>query len=124
MRDFPAPSMAELLETITAARRIFGTEMNIQTPPNLVSNEMAHVLHAGINDWGGISPITPDRVNPEKPWPALDEIKRETEKAGYLLRERLPVYPEFLQKTQPLVNERLLAMADQDGYAKNDFSPC
>ena len=75
------------------ARLIFGPEMNIQAPPNLMPDALEEMIAAGINDWGGVSPVTPDHVNPEAPWPALDGLARRTADAGKLLVERLAIYP-------------------------------
>jgi FO synthase len=79
------------------------------------------LLDAGINDWGGISPLTPDFINPEKPWPHLEQLKLRTEAKGYALRQRLPVYPEFvpaLMTTSGVLSERIKAAIDSDGYAR------
>jgi FO synthase len=96
MHDHPAPALEEMLKTIALARLILGGEMNIQTPPNLTAESYPLYLGAGINDWGGVSPLTPDFINPEAPWPALVELERKTREAGFALRPRLPVYPEFI----------------------------
>jgi FO synthase len=98
MRDHPAPSVEEMLKTIALARLILGGEMNIQAPPNLTPESYPAYLGAGINDWGGVSPLTPDFINPEAPWPALIELERKTREAGFVLRPRLPVYPEFIDE--------------------------
>ena len=78
------------------ARLIFGPAMNIQAPPNLRPEGLAQLIRAGINDWGGVSPVTPDHVNPEAPWPHLADLERATERAGRTLVERLALYPEFV----------------------------
>ena len=98
MRAAPEPSMDELCWTIAVARLIFGPSMSIQAPPNLYSGDLAEPIAAGINDWGGVSPVTPDHVNPEAPWPHLDRLTAETERAGYALVERLTVYPRFIAR--------------------------
>ena len=98
MRDHPEPARDEMLKTIALARLILGGEMNIQAPPNLTPESYPLYLGAGINDWGGVSPLTPDFINPEAPWPALIELERKTREAGFALRPRLPVYPEFIDK--------------------------
>jgi len=95
MAEWPEPSRGEMLRTIAVARLIL-RDMNIQAPPNLSAPDYEELLSAGINDWGGISPLTPDFINPERPWPHLEELQRRTEAAGYQLKQRLPVYPEFL----------------------------
>jgi FO synthase len=93
------PSLDDHAWTIAVARLIFGPGMNIQAPPNLRPDGLAVLLRAGINDWGGVSPVTPDHVNPEAPWPHLADLRRATEAAGRTLAERLAVYPEFLAPT-------------------------
>jgi 7,8-didemethyl-8-hydroxy-5-deazariboflavin synthase CofG subunit len=98
MRDHPEPARDEMLKTIALARLILGGEMNIQAPPNLTPESYPAYLGAGINDWGGVSPLTPDFINPEAPWPALIELERKTREAGFALRPRLPVYPEFIDE--------------------------
>ena len=97
MSSAPDASLEEQLWTIAAARLLFGPEMNIQTPPNLRPGGLAPLLRAGINDWGGVSPVTPDHVNPEAPWPELRTLEAETEQAGRSLTERLAVYPAYVQ---------------------------
>jgi FO synthase len=120
MRDWREPTQGEMMRTIAVARLLM-PEMNIQAPPNLSAPCYDELLDAGINDWGGISPLTPDFINPEKPWPHLDQLKVRTEAKGYLLRQRLPVYPEFLPtviRRPGLLSERLSAAADAEGYAR------
>ena len=97
MAEAGEPSLLDLMTACAQARLIFGPEMSIQAPPNL-SSDYGPLLLAGINDWGGISPLTPDFVNPEAPWPNLDQLARLCEEAGYSLRERLTVYPEFASR--------------------------
>ncbi|MFZ3342656.1 MAG: 7,8-didemethyl-8-hydroxy-5-deazariboflavin synthase CofG [Terriglobales bacterium] len=94
MAAWPEPDREDMLRTLAVARLLM-PEINIQAPPNLSDPHYADLLNAGINDWGGISPLTPDFINPEKPWPHLDELRRRTEAKGFQLRQRLPVYPEF-----------------------------
>ena len=96
MADAAEPSLEEHVWTIAAARLIFGPAMNIQAPPNLRPEGLAQLVKAGINDWGGVSPVTPDHVNPEAPWPHLADLEHATERAGRTLVERLAIYPEFL----------------------------
>jgi 2-iminoacetate synthase ThiH len=94
--------------------------VNIQAPPNLNAPYYEDLLDAGINDWGGVSPLTPDYINPEKPWPHLDQLRLRTESKGFQLRQRLPVYPEFLSllESRPaLLRERLQAVGDREGFA-------
>jgi FO synthase len=95
--------------------------VNIQAPPNLNAPYYGELLDAGINDWGGVSPLTPDYINPEKPWPHLEQLRLRTESKGLQLRQRLPVYPEFLPAlvARPgLLSERLQASRDSEGLAK------
>jgi FO synthase len=120
MRDRPEPSRGEMLRTVAVARLLM-PEMNIQAPPNLSSPYYEELLDAGINDWGGISPLTPDFINPEKPWPHLSELERRTVARGFELRQRLPAYPEFLASSTAgagLLAKRLQAAADAQGYAR------
>jgi FO synthase len=121
MRNWPEPSQGEMLRTIAVARLLL-PEVNIQAPPNLSSPYYEELLDAGLNDWGGISPLTPDYINPEKPWPHLDELKMRTESKGYTLRQRLPVYPEFLpailNRAPAVLSDKLRAAADSQGFAR------
>lgn len=120
MRDWPEPSHGEMLRTIAVARLLM-PEVNLQAPPNLSESNYQELLDAGINDWGGVSPLTPDYINPEKPWPHLLELQRRTESKGFQLRQRLPVYPEFLQQVMDrggfLAGRLETAMTDE-GYAR------
>jgi FO synthase len=92
--------------------------MNLQAPPNL-TQDYGRLLEAGINDWGGVSPLTRDFINPEAPWPHLEDLRRVTESRGFALRQRLPVYPEYiLERTEfvsPDLADRILAVVDSDG---------
>jgi 7,8-didemethyl-8-hydroxy-5-deazariboflavin synthase CofG subunit len=121
MRNWLEPSKGEMLRTVAVARLLM-PNVNIQAPPNLSSPYYEELLNAGLNDWGGISPLTPDYINPEKPWPHLEQLKLRTESKGCVLRQRLPVYPEFLptviNRTQGLLSEKLDAAADSSGYAR------
>ena len=89
MRGMPDAELDDLAATIATARIILGPRMRIQAPPNLIDGEFALLLRAGIDDWGGVSPLTPDHVNPERPWPAIDELAARTAAAGFRLAERL-----------------------------------
>src|SRR4030088_801878 len=89
------PDLDDLLWTIATARLILGPDMNIQAPPNLSPGVYQKLIDAGLNDWGGVSPVTPDHVNPEAPWPAIAELARKSADAGKLLVNRLPVYPAY-----------------------------
>jgi FO synthase len=120
MRDHPEPDIDDLARTIAVARLIL-REMNVQAPPNLSDDNYPLLLNAGINDWGGISPLTRDYINPEKPWPHIEALRRRTAEAGVELRERLAVYPEYVHDSDfmdPAVAEKTRAMADQNGYAR------
>jgi FO synthase len=121
------PDLAELMWSVAAARLIFGAEMNVQAPPNLSYADFPRLLDAGINDWGGVSPLTPDHVNPEAPWPSLETLRRATEGAGKVLVERLPIYPAWchdLRWTDAEVRPALLRAMDAEGYARADrWSP-
>jgi 7,8-didemethyl-8-hydroxy-5-deazariboflavin synthase CofG subunit len=119
MRHWPEPTRGEMLRTIAVARLLV-PEVNLQAPPNLSDTYYDELLDAGINDWGGVSPLTPDFINPEKPWPHLDQLQGRTESKGYILRQRLPVYPEFLAtitSRSGLLAEKVQAAADHEGYA-------
>lgn len=122
MSHWPEPSRGVMLRTLAVARLLLGP-MNIQAPPNLSAPDYEELLEAGLNDWGGVSPLTPDFINPEAPWPQLKELERRTEGAGFQLRQRLPVYPEFLPavtSTPGLLAEKVLAAADSQGYARSE----
>jgi 7,8-didemethyl-8-hydroxy-5-deazariboflavin synthase CofG subunit len=118
MRNWPEPTQGEMLRTVAVARLLM-PNMNIQAPPNLSAPYYDDLLDAGINDWGGISPLTPDFINPEKPWPHLEQLKLRTEAKGYNLRQRLPVYSEFLPAViaRPgLLSEKTKIAADLNEY--------
>jgi 7,8-didemethyl-8-hydroxy-5-deazariboflavin synthase CofG subunit len=120
MAHWPEPDREEMLRTLAVARLLM-PNMNLQAPPNLSDPHYADLLDGGINDWGGVSPLTPDFINPEKPWPHLDELRQRTEAKGFELRQRLPVYPEFAEQAaahSDLLAERLGAAADAEGYAQ------
>jgi len=120
MRDSPEPTHGEMLRTVAVARLLL-PDVNIQAPPNLSAPYYDDLLDAGINDWGGVSPLTPDFINPEKPWPQLEQLRMRTEAKGFRLRQRLPVYPEFLSAliSRPgLLADKVRAVADADGYAR------
>src|ERR1019366_5458873 len=95
MAAWPQPDTGDMLRTLAVARLLL-RNMNIQAPPNLTENGYEKLLDGGINDWGGVSPLTPDYINPEAPWPHLLDLQRRTEAAGQRLKQRLPVYPEFI----------------------------
>jgi 7,8-didemethyl-8-hydroxy-5-deazariboflavin synthase CofG subunit len=120
MRHWPEPSIGEMLRTVAVARLLM-PEVNIQAPPNLSAPYYDDLLDAGINDWGGISPLTPDFINPEWPWPHVEQLRARTAAKGHRLEPRLPVYPEFLGKAGArggLLKERLDSAANTEGYAR------
>jgi 7,8-didemethyl-8-hydroxy-5-deazariboflavin synthase CofG subunit len=120
MAKWPEPSRGDMLRTVAVARLLL-PDMNIQAPPNLSAPYYEDLADAGINDWGGISPLTPDFINPEKPWPHLEQLRLRTEAKGLSLHQRLPVYPEFLPAltAKPgLLSEKLRAAANDQGLAK------
>jgi 7,8-didemethyl-8-hydroxy-5-deazariboflavin synthase CofG subunit len=120
MSHSPEPTLGEMLRTVAVARLLM-PDMNIQAPPNLSAPYYDELLEAGINDWGGISPLTPDFINPEKPWPHLDALEERTRARGLSLRQRLPVYPEFVPRVASgtsLLAERVRAAAGDAGLAR------
>ncbi len=124
MAAAPEPDLADHLWTIAVARLIFGPAMNLQAPPNLMPDALEEMVAAGINDWGGVSPVTPDHVNPEAPWPALDRLARRTAGAGKLLVERLAIYPAYAQQPARWLDAKLrtpvLRAIDGQGLARTD----
>ena len=124
MRAHPDATRDDMLKTIALARLILGGEMNIQAPPNLTPDGYELYLDAGINDWGGVSPLTPDFINPEAPWPALKLLQEKSAQAGFQLRARLPIYPEFIQQGDKYLPRRLLSQVENlcgaDGLVKNN----
>jgi len=124
MRDHPEPAMDDLLRTAAVARLLLGPDMNIQVPPNLSDADFARLPDAGINDWGGVSPLTPDHINPERPWPGLAALRRATERAGLELRERLAVYPEYAVRSEfvhEALRPRVRGLVDDDGHVRGDL---
>ena len=124
MADAAEPSLAEHLWTIAIARLVFAPAMSIQAPPNLNAAALDRLLAAGINDWGGVSPVTPDHVNPEAPWPHLNALRRATEAAGKELVARLPIYPRFVQEPERWLARSMRAAvldrSDAEGYAREN----
>jgi 7,8-didemethyl-8-hydroxy-5-deazariboflavin synthase CofG subunit len=121
MRNWPEPTRAELLRTIAVARLLM-PNVNIQAPPNLSDPDYEELLDAGINDWGGVSPLTPDFINPERPWPHLAQLEARTRAKGFELKQRLPVYPEFLghaSLASTLLSSRMNVAANANGYARS-----
>jgi FO synthase len=126
MAAAPEPPIEELLWTIAVARILLGPRMHLQAPPNLSYDDFPHLLDAGIDDWGGVSPVTIDHVNPEAPWPELDRLRRATESRGLELAPRLPVYPEWIsgEWIDPGVMPAVLRASDSLGLAREDsWSP-
>jgi len=124
MAAAPEPSLDELLWTARAARELLGPDMHIQVPPNLSYGDFPRLLEAGIDDWGGISPVTVDHVNPEAPWPEVECLREATEAAGHALAPRLPVYPEYVAElerwTDPRIAQEIRKHADAAGLARED----
>lgn len=124
MAQAPEPDLEDLLWTIAVARIIFGSEMAIQAPPNLSPGVLEQLVNAGINDWGGVSPLTPDFVNPEAPWPHLQDLAAATANTGKYLQERLTVYPAFVRQldmwTDKVFHTPLLQKTDGDGFPRID----
>ena len=118
------PTLDEQLWTIAVARLLFGPQMSIQAPPNLQPEGLTRLVQAGINDWGGVSPVTPDHVNPEAPWPHLTQLERDTESAGRTLVERLALTPKYAirpeQWTDPTMTPRVRRASDSRGFARPD----
>ena len=124
MVNAPEPDLNELLWTIAMARLIFGPTMSVQAPPNLSPGVLPQIVHAGINDWGGVSPVTPDFVNPEAPWPHLDDLMRETASAGKI-PDRAPDHLSRLRRglgqwAHPDLHVRVLEMIDAEGFPRTD----
>jgi FO synthase len=134
MRSMPDADLRELAATIAVTRLVLGPRMRVQAPPNLIGSfaggsggsspqddTVALMLRAGIDDWGGVSPLTPDHVNPERPWPQIDDLAARTAENGFTLRERLTIYPEYVKRGEPWLDPRLnahvSALADDDGLA-------
>ena len=121
MSNQPEPSREDMLRTLATARLLLDGKISLQAPPNLASGDYPSYLGAGLNDWGGISPVTLDHINPEAAWPQISELRRATERMGYQLRERLTVYPRYLARPQefiaPEMMNHLTAMANPDGLA-------
>ena len=116
MRGMPDAELDELVATVAVARHLLGPTACLQAPPNLVDGEYERLIAAGIDDWGGVSPLTPEHVNPERPWPQIDRLAERSAAAGFELRERLAVYPEYVLRGEPWLDPRVLphvrALAD------------
>jgi FO synthase len=125
MRDRATPVEDDVVGWVALARLVLGPAVSVQAPPNLANltgeRLLDRLLRAGADDFGGVSPLSIDFINPEAPWPKLDALRRRTEAAGQTLRERLPVYPEYLSRPEffePAMRERCLALADAEGFAR------
>ncbi len=126
MRGVPDAELADLAATIAVARLVLGPSARIQAPPNLIGDQYGLILAAGIDDWGGVSPLTPDHVNPERPWPQIEELARRTQDAGMRLAERLTIYPGYLREPwlDPRVAAHVAALADPaTGLAREGAIP-
>ena len=126
MRGVPDAGLEDLAATIAVTRLVLGPGARIQAPPNLIGEEYGLILQAGIDDWGGVSPLTPDHVNPERPWPQIDELAGRSAAAGLTLRERLTVYPGYLREPwlDPRLAAHVAALADPaTGLAREDARP-
>jgi FO synthase len=128
MARMPDAEIDDLVATVAVARLVLGPSARIQAPPNLIGEEYGRLLGAGIDDWGGVSPLTPDHVNPERPWPQIDELAHRSADAGFRLVERLTVYPRYVQSGEPWLDPRILphvtALADpHSGLARDDVLP-
>jgi len=124
MAGAPEPSLEEQLWTVAVARLLFGPDMSLQAPPNLRPEDLDSLVHAGINDWGGVSPVTPDHVNPEAPWPHLQDLERSTNAAGRHLVERLALVPAYAVRaerwTDAAITPRVRRSSDGRGFARPD----
>src|SRR5216683_908619 len=126
MRRVPDAEMADLAATIAVTRLVLGPSVRIQAPPNLIGDEYGLILRAGIDDWGGVSPLTPDHVNPERPWPQIEELASRTADGGMTLRERLTIYPGYLREPwlDPRLAAHVAALADPvTGLARDGAIP-
>jgi 7,8-didemethyl-8-hydroxy-5-deazariboflavin synthase CofG subunit len=121
MKSFPSAEEVYFKNMVALTRTIM-PKMNIQIPPNLSPSSYADFLSVGINDWGGISPVTPDYVNPEFSWPSIETVEKNSSNAGFLLKARLPVYPEFISFVHPHLKERISEVTDSTGLVKKDYS--
>lgn len=119
--NWPEPDLEDMLRTLATARLILDPAVSLQAPPNLQPDQYARYIPAGLNDWGGVSPVTPDHINPEKAWPKIVELRAATESMGAHLRERLTIYPRHLSNPEkylsPRMREPVGALAAADGLA-------
>ena len=125
MANAVAPGLEELLWTVAVARLLFGPYMNIQAPPNLNPGVLGRIIAAGVNDWGGVSPLTPDYVNPEAPWPQIERLRQDTAQAGKSLTERLTIYPEYARAPEmwldPAMQPAVLELSDGSARGREDL---
>ncbi len=124
MRDWPEPTVLDMVRTIAVARLLLGGEMNIQAPPNLAPDAYQMYLLAGINDWGGVSPLTLDHINPERAWPPIEGLRKLTAEAGFVLRERLCIYPEFALRSEFVperIRPRVASLVDERGLVREEL---
>jgi 7,8-didemethyl-8-hydroxy-5-deazariboflavin synthase CofG subunit len=124
MENSAEPTMIDVMKTVAVARIIFQGRTNIQTPPNLVPGDYREILRAGINDWGGISNITNDLVNPQEPWPRIETLRNVTVEAGFQLKMRLPIYPEYIRRIPgylpKTLEDKILRQVDDEGYVQEE----
>ena len=120
MRNHPSAEET-YFKIVVALARIIMPKMNIQIPPNLSPESYQSFLSVGINDWGGISPLTPDYVNPEFSWPTINEVDENSRKAGFELKCRFPVYPEYFSSLNEDLNEKIQLLSNQDGFVKEEY---
>jgi 7,8-didemethyl-8-hydroxy-5-deazariboflavin synthase CofG subunit len=120
MKDVPSAN-EEYFKKIIALSRIIMPEMNIQIPPNLSPRSYQSFLQVGINDWGGISPLTPDFVNPEFSWPEINKVEENSKKAGFDLKCRFPIYPEFLSFINKKLRDKIAVIENEEGYVKEEY---
>jgi FO synthase len=124
MKDWPEPTLLDMLKTIAVARLFLGGAMNIQAPPNLSPEAYQLLLLAGINDWGGVSPLTIDFINPEAPWPKIKELQHVTAEVGLILRERLAIYPEYItiypEYVPVSLRDRIMGYVDMEGLVREE----
>src|SRR5947209_18750054 len=116
LADAPEPGAADVARTVAVARLVLDPEVSVQAPPNLSPADHALLLHAGLNDWGGISPLTPDYVNPEAPWPHVEALPATCRAAGYTLAERLAIYPAYVGRPgflAPALRARVAALGEE-----------
>src|SRR5262249_54343076 len=127
MARMPDAQLGDLAATVAVARLLLGPRMRIQAPPNLIGEEFRLLLEAGIADWGGVSPLTPDHVSPDPPWPQTGELAGHAAETGFRLVERLTVYPNYVLAGEPWLDPRVVphvtALADEAGLARADAAP-